>query len=82
MLIAERILLPEFPKGRPLLLGKQLDQQVREYLNALCDSGGVVNTLIAIAAATGIIRQHDSNLLAVNGGYIILSKHWAQYLLE
>ena len=36
--------LPEVPKGRPLLLGKQLDQQVREYLNALRDAGSVVNT--------------------------------------
>ena len=36
--------------------------------------------MIAIAAARGIIRRHDSNLLAVNGGHIILTKHWAQYL--
>jgi len=44
--------------------------------------GGVVNTSIAIRAATGIIRKHESNLLAVNGGYIVLTKPWAQYLLE
>ena len=74
--------LPEVPKGRPLLLGKQLDQQVQEYLNALRDAGGVVNTSIAIASATGIIRRHDSNLLAVNGGHIILTKHWEKYLME
>ena len=37
---------------------------------------------ISIAAAMGIVRRHDSNLLAVNGGHIILTKHWAQYLLQ
>ena len=44
--------------------------------------GALSTSLIAIAAATGIIRRHDSNLLAVNGGYIVLTKPWALYLLE
>ena len=74
--------LPVKPKGRPLLLGPELDRQVQDYLISLREAGGVVNTLIAIAAATGIVRRHDSNLLAVNGGHIILTKHWAQYLLQ
>ena len=51
-------------------------------MTALRDAGGVVNTSIAIAAANGIVRRHDSNLLAVNGGHILLTKHWAQYLME
>ena len=70
------------PKGRPLLLGQELDRQVQAYLISLREAGGVVNTFIAIAAAMGIIRWHDSNLLAVNGGHIVLTKHWAQYLLQ
>ena len=74
--------LPAGPKGRPLLLGQELDRQVQAYLMSLREAGGVVNTSIAIAAATGIIRRHDSNLLAVNGGHIVLTKHWAQYLLQ
>ena len=69
--------LPEVQLGRPLLLSNQLDRQVRDYLNAFCDVGGVVNTSIAIAAATGTIRRCDSNLLAVNGGHILFTKHWA-----
>ena len=73
--------LPVKPKGRPLLLGPELDRQVQDHLISLRDAGGVVNTLIAIAAATGIVRRHDSNLLAVNGGHI-LKKLWAQYLLQ
>ena len=65
-----------------MLLGETLDQQVQAYLSMLRDSGGVINTTIAIAAATGIVRKKDSNLLAANGGHIALTKHWAQYLLE
>ena len=48
--------LPAVEKGRPLLLGQELDRQVRAYLTALHDAGGVVNTSIAIAAANGIVR--------------------------
>ena len=46
------------------------------YLTSFHDVGGVVNTFIAIAAAIGIIRRHNSNLLAVNGGQIVLTKYW------
>jgi len=37
---------------------------------------------IAIAAVTGIVRRHDSNLLAMNGENLMLTKHWVQYLME
>ena len=81
----EVLSIEQFPvteKGRPLLLGQDLDRQVRAYLTSLCDVGSIVNTSIAIAAATGIIRRNNSNLLMVNGGHIILTKHWAQYLMQ
>ena len=81
----EDLSIEQFPateKGRPLLLGQDLNHQVRAYLMLLRDVGGIVNTSIAIAAATGIIRRHNSNLLAVNGGHIVLTKHWAQYLMQ
>ena len=68
--------------GRPLLLGETLDQQVQAYLSMLRDSGGVINTFIAIVAATRIVRKKDSNVLAANGGHITFTKHWAQYLLQ
>jgi len=74
--------LPAVEKRWPLLLGQELDRQVRAYLIALCDAGGVINTSIAIAAAYEIVRRHDSNLLAVNGRNILLTKKWAQYLME
>ena len=61
----EEILVDRLSQGKighPLLLWESLDQQVQEYLSMLRDSGGVINTSIAIAAATGIIQKKDSNL--------------------
>ena len=74
--------LPQGKIGHPLLLGETLDQQVLAYLGMLRDSGGVINTSIAVAAATGIVRKRDKSLLAENGGHIALTKHWAKYLLQ
>lgn len=68
--------------GRPLMLGEELDTQVRAYLSALRENGAVVNTAITIACAKGIVRCHDSNLLECNGGHISITKHWAKYLME
>jgi hypothetical protein len=68
--------------GRPLMLGQDLDRQVRAYLTALRENGAVVNTAIAIACAKGVVKCHDSNLLECNGGHILLTKHWAKYLLK
>ena len=48
--------------GRPLLLGENLDKQVRAYLEALRENGAVVNTAITIACAKGVVKHFDSNL--------------------
>ena len=72
----------EFPPkkmGRPLLLGEELDQQVRHYLVELHTRGGIVNTHIAIAVGIGIGTNKDATLLAKYGGNIVLTKHWAKY---
>ena len=74
--------LPQKKRGRPLLLGEQLDNQVEKYLKTLRDKGGVVNTAIVMACAEGVITNHDSNLLANNGGYITITKDWAKALLS
>ncbi len=68
-------------RGPPLLLGKELDMQVQEYVKNLRDNGGVVNSAIVIAGAEGIIKSHDSNLLKENGGHIACSKSWAKSFL-
>ena len=35
-----------------------------------------------MACAEGVITNHDSNLLASNGGYITITKDWAKALLS
>ena len=73
--------LPEKKTGRPLMLGETLDKEVQAYIQETRKVGGVVNARIAIACATGILRRRNSNLLAVNGGHVVLTKGWAHYIL-
>ena len=35
-----------------------------------------------MACALGIVQKKDSNLLAVNGEHIVITKSWACYLLK
>ena len=74
--------LREKKKGRPLLLGEELDQQVKAYLTSFREHGAVINTAIIIACAEGIVKSKDSNLLACNGGNISLTKDWAKSLMQ
>ena len=74
--------LPTKKRGRPNLLGEDLELQVKAYLKALRANGAVVNTAITIGVAEGIIRNKDSNLLAANGGHIALTKSWSKHFLE
>lgn len=66
--------LPVKPRGRPLLLGKVLDKAVQEYVSAMRTVGGVVNTVIVMAAAEGIVSAHDISKLSSHGGHIHLTK--------
>ena len=59
--------LPKKKRGRPYLLGKQLEMQVRAYLVALRAHGAVVTVAVAIGCAEGIVKNKDSNLFASNG---------------
>ena len=56
--------------------------QVRAYLQALQDNCAVVNNAIVIACAEGIVKNHNSSLLASNGGHIALTKSWGKRLLS
>ena len=74
--------LPSKKRGRPLLLGEELEKQVKTYLIALRTNGAVVNTAITIACAHGIVISQVANLLSTNGGHINLSKHWTKSFLQ
>ena len=61
-------------RGRPLLLGEKLDGDVKLFIQGLRDAGGIVTTSITMAAATGIIRRLNQNLLSENGGQIVIGQ--------
>ena len=65
-----------------MLLGKDLDTSVQNYINAMRKVGGVVNTAIVMAAANGIVAAKDPALLAQHGGYIEISKGWVKSLFH
>ena len=68
-------------RGCPLLLGEELDGQVKMYITALRSNSAVINSAIVMACAEGLVKSHDSNLLQSNGGHIVFTKFWAQSLL-
>ena len=41
--------LPRLKRGRPLLLGENLDCQVKSYISAVRKKQGIINTAITIA---------------------------------
>ena len=65
-----------------MLLGKNLDEQVQEYILKLREHGCAVNTTIVIAAARGLGRIVDRTRLSECGGPATLSVSWAKSLLK
>ena len=78
----EDFFLPVKKRGRPLLIGDDLDKQVQAYIKDLRKSHAAVNTAILISAGEGIVRGHDASLLSSNGGSLDITKDWAKYLMK
>ena len=74
--------LPHQKRGRPVLLGANVDSQVKTYLRRVRDAGGVVTARIAVAAARGILLSCDRSKLAEFGGHVTLNRFWAYSLLK
>ena len=68
-------------RGRPSTLPEDITSELMEYIQAICDNGGIVNTAIVIATGTGMLKLRDPSLLECNGGYVTFKKSWAKYLL-
>ena len=73
--------LPGKKRGWPLLLGEQLDKQVRDYILYLRSHGCIIYAHVVIAVSKGIIMGNDSNLLYSNGGSLALTKDWARNMI-
>ena len=63
------------------MLGEDLDAAVQEYVQSLRMAGGVINTLVIMTAAQGIIAVRDVSKLVSHGGHIEITKTWARSLL-
>ena len=74
--------LPTKPQGRPLLVGGELDQAIKDYLVSLMTAGGVVNTAITLPAAEGIITARYPGKLQKQCGDLCIGKDWADSLLK
>ena len=74
--------LPLKKRGRTLLLGKNLDEQVQEYILKLREHGCAVNTIVVIATARGLGRIINCTCLSECGGPATLSVSWAKSLLK
>ena len=74
--------LPQKCRGRPLLLGEELEDEVKSFIKVAHGKGTIVNTHTVMATARDVVISHDANLLLENGGYIEITKSWAQRLLE
>ena len=65
-------------RGRPLLLGT-LDETVQKFLIALRKKGGVVNAVVAIAAAKALIsKSNNEHLKAID----LDSSYWGKRLFR
>ena len=72
--------LPLKKRGRPLLLGKKLDEVVQQYIIKLREHGCPINTVIVLAIARGIVKSMERTQLAEYGGPTTLTTPWAKSL--
>ena len=74
--------LKEKKNGHPLMLGEDLDRKVRAYIQDTHRFDNAITTRVVMAGALGIVKEKDKNLLAENGGHIVINKSWARYLMQ
>lgn len=72
--------LPFKKRGWPLLLGCELDDQVKSYINDLRGKGGNVYNTTIIACAEAMVNRVDKKLLKDNSGSVDLSKTFTKSL--
>ena len=74
--------LPLKKRGRPILLGKKLDEAVQQYIIKLREHGCLINTVIVLAIARGIVKSMERTQLAEYGRPLTLTTPWATSLLK
>ena len=79
---ADVAVLPPKKRGRPVLLGEDLDRKVQHYLKKVREGGGVVSARITMAAARGMLFSCNRSMLVEFGGHVNLNRSWAYSLLS
>ena len=74
--------LQTMQRGRPVLLGEKLDTIVKNYILAVRDHGGTIDTSVVISAANGIVKSLQRTQLVQYKGHVELSNSWARSLLK
>ena len=64
-----------------MLLGSELDEQVKSHIKDIREKGGGIDTTVFIASAEAMVKKVDKNLLKDYGGPIDLTPTWAKSLL-
>ena len=62
-------------------MGAVLDKELQECVQNV-RAGAVINMTIVMAAAEGIVKNSDSNLLQCDGGHITIIKSWTKIFFE
>ena len=70
--------LPEKHRGRPLLLGEEMEREVQRFIKTSRELGTAISSEVVMGITTGVVASHDANLLAENGGHIHITKDWAK----
>ena len=73
--------MPHASLGRLLLLGKELDGKIAEYIHALRLAGGIVNRSIVHAVAKGIVAHTNPSQLQEHGGHLQIGVKLAESFL-
>ena len=69
--------LPERKRGRPKLIGDDVDQQVQLYIRSVREGGGNISARVVMGAAQGILEYYGKEDLAK-----LINRQWAYSLLK
>ena len=73
--------LPPKKRGRKVLIGSEVDENVQAYVRQVQEAGGSVSSKIVIAGAKGILLPYNCLFLSDYGGPVALNRSWACSLL-
>ena len=69
--------LPERKRGRPKLIGNDIDEQVQLYIRNIREGGGNISARVVMGAAQGILEYYGKEDLAG-----LVNRQWAYSLLK